>query len=501
MAHTFPRRIAAYGLVSTIVVTVASSARGWPFPSLTAEPWFYQLNTTNTVLKYSMFVLFFAGVAGLCYSWLQLLKFAKAPGVTWRPVAWVATLWSLPLLIAVPLYSGDVYVYWVDGQALARGFDPYQTGVSSMGADGDVLMVHSLWRATQTMYGPVFIRIAQGIAELSGDSVIAGVLMLRALAVASVVMTGAAVVAIARRLHHSPAFALAFAVANPIVLLHLVSGAHNDAMMLGLLTAGIALGVTSKNKALMGLGLVLCVLGAMFKVPAIAGAFVLGWIWAGTNASIWRRIICTAIAGVAAAIVFQLMTMLTGLGWGWVEAADVPGLAHPLLAPANAVAASFGALVGDVDGVNAITRAIATLASLALAVALILRSGNTASPERVLRAFGWGLLAIAWLGPAVYPWYLVWGIAIVAAVGAGRLDRHLTVVIVAVCFVVAPGGYGMLDLVGGFWRTLIAFVVTGVFAWGAYKAVKAVYPDVELRRPFKRNGANKWESSEQSLSA
>ena len=68
------------------------------------------------------------------------------------------------------------------------------------------------------------------------------------------------------RLAPVPGRALWLGVANPLVLVHLVSGGHNDALMVGLLVAGLAVAPRALLPAA-----ALVTLAALVKVPALAG--------------------------------------------------------------------------------------------------------------------------------------------------------------------------------------------------------------------------------------
>ena len=67
------------------------------------------------------------------------------------------------------------------------------------------------------------------------------------------------------------------------MLLHLVAGAHNDAFMLGFLVAGLS--VAREGRPV--LGVLLCTIGAMVKVPAFIGVVYIGWGWLGDDVP-WR---------------------------------------------------------------------------------------------------------------------------------------------------------------------------------------------------------------------
>jgi hypothetical protein len=467
------RKAITLGTVSSLLIVVTSGMRGWPFPSLTAEPWIFQFNGAgNPAWKYSFLLAFYIGCAGLCWAWVKLLRIARVGDLSVRSVFCTFGIWSLVLFFATPLFSGDVYVYAVDGEAMQRGFDPYQHGVSAMGAVPHVHLVHPLWRDTTTMYGPIFIRMVQGISVVTNGNLIVSVLILRVLAVLSVFIAAVSLQKLMAHFGRPVASGLVFAVLNPISMLHLVGGAHNDAMMVGLLAAGLAVGLTTKNWALRALALGLCATAGAFKIPGFAGALVLGWIWAGVDVARWRRVIAAGGAGVGALVWFELQTLATGLGWGWVHASNVPGLAHPLLSIPNAVALSFGNLVGQGYPLNDLTRPAALLVAAALGMWLILRTGRNPEPYKVVRAFGWGILIIAWVGPAVYPWYLAWGIALVGAMGTTKMYKPLIIATCSVIFVIAPGGYGILDIPSASWRTVMAFLTLSVMTYGIYDACR-----------------------------
>ena len=87
-------------------------------------------------------------------------------------------LWILPLLIAPPMYSKDVYSYLAQSQIARLGKDPYTEGPAvALGLDHVfTLSVPSLWRETPAPYGPLFLWIGKGISRLTGDDIVAGAL-------------------------------------------------------------------------------------------------------------------------------------------------------------------------------------------------------------------------------------------------------------------------------------------------------------------------------------
>lgn len=455
-AEASVRKTAIVGFVATLAIFGTSCTRGFPFPKITAEPWFLTYFTSNPFIRYAFLAIFIASVIALCWAWLQLFRHAKNGTLKVSNVWWIWVLWALPLALTAPLFSGDVFVYYVDGEAHLRGYSIYEAGVSAMGPDDLVHMVHPIWQDTKTMYGPVFMRLATGVAWLANGNVVLGVAIFKAMAILSVALIGVAAQRMAPFFGCKATEAMVLAMVNPLVLLHFVSGAHNDAMMVGLLAIGLALGVTYRNWLLRILGLVLIGLAASIKLPAFAGLIMLGWIWAGERQRVtWRaRFVGAALTGILGLVIIELLTLATGLGWGWLHALDVPGLAHPVFAPANALAYALGGVFGVEKGVNEVTRFVANIVAVGLCVYFILRLGKNATAQQIVRGLGWALLAVGWLGPSVYAWYLIWGIAIVAIAGPGRMEKMLIGLSVVACFTIYPSSGGVLDT-GPRWLSVV----------------------------------------------
>ena len=103
-----------------------------------------------------------AGTALLTGAWWALRR--DAPPLRWSAVT--VGLWLLPLLLAPPLGSRDIYSYACQGWVFAAGGDPYGPGVAAQGCPW-VESVALLWRDTPAPYGPVFMLLA-GAAAVAG---------------------------------------------------------------------------------------------------------------------------------------------------------------------------------------------------------------------------------------------------------------------------------------------------------------------------------------------
>ncbi len=102
---------------------------------------------------------------------------------------------------------------------------------------------------------------------------------------------------------------------NPLVLITLIGGAHNDAIMAGFLVVGIALAV--KRHPVWAL--VFCSCAAAIKAPAAFGLAFVAWTWLGPKASIRDRLRPIGIAVIVAAATLGVWTWLAGFGFGWVQ--------------------------------------------------------------------------------------------------------------------------------------------------------------------------------------
>ena len=89
------------------------------------------------------------GAVMMALAWLMLGRFVHGPRRMSRSqLDRTLLLWMLPLLIAPPMYSKDVYSYLAQSQIARNGLDPYQVGPApGLGLDHVFTSsVPSLWR-------------------------------------------------------------------------------------------------------------------------------------------------------------------------------------------------------------------------------------------------------------------------------------------------------------------------------------------------------------------
>lgn len=384
----------------------------------------------------------------------------------------VGTLWCLPLALGPALFSHDVYSYLAQGALVRHGLSPYQYAPIALGHLGETHLLHAVspfWRKTTAPYGPLFLAIVSVLGKLSGGSLVAGVLLIRAFELIGLVLIAAFVPRLARILGADPARATWWTLLSPIVLLELVAAAHNDVLMVGLLVAGVTLAMERRPL----LGIAVCALAATIKVPAGAAVVFIAVVWARDLPDVSRRVRWIALAAVICVGVLAFVTVVSGLGLGWLSTSvfSTPGRVQLAITPATAFGWTVDHVIHVATGAHISSRRlewtfnkIAFGLSCLLALALLWRARR----RNMVLYLGIALVAVALGGPAAWPWYLSWGLALLAACPETQRSRAIPVAIAISVFVVKPNGLLALPL-----PTAPVFVVLyggiTVAAWLAYR--------------------------------
>jgi hypothetical protein len=427
--------IAALGFVASVMVVIGGSMAGasapngsgrlWSVPAIPVAP-------RGDIVP--ALVAYYGGLIVLVRAWLLLRRHHLTNGLAVPAVVLVVLLWAGPLLVGPPLGSRDVYAYAAQGRLADQGFDVYQEGPAQLGADDPVLApVDPLYREAPVVYGPVFVALSSAVSALVGDQVVIAVLAFRLMAVAGLTAAAIAVHDIARGFKRDPVDALILAVANPLVLLHLVSGAHNEAIMLGFLVGGVAIG---RRRPLLGVGIALCAFAAAIKLPAILAVAFLGWPWVIEARSLALRAARLVLVAAEALLVIAAAGRLTGYGWGWVDAITNSQPVDAYLSVTRVLGGGVSIVTGfDVDAVVSVARLGGMLLAGGVSALLLFRR-HASWPT----ALAWSLLLWAVMHPTTQPWYLTWGLMLLAATSAGERNRGLVAGCVAAMFVVLPIG-------------------------------------------------------------
>ncbi|HEY3702684.1 MAG TPA: polyprenol phosphomannose-dependent alpha 1,6 mannosyltransferase MptB [Acidimicrobiales bacterium] len=414
------------GAVGTTLMTLGGAVVGTaPFRSVRPDDWLGYL-------------VAYTGLTILVATWLWVGWAVRRGGGPSRPdLQWMLGGWSVPLLLGAPLYSRDVYSYVAQGRMAELGINPYLHGPLSLG-DGPYLdAVSHVWRATPAPYGPLFVGIASVVTRVFPGPLSAAFGM-RLAVLPGVVLLAVFLPRLARQNGVPEQVALWLGVLNPLVLLHLVAGGHNDALMLGLVVVGLVLAGDDQPVA----GIVVCTLAGAVKGPALLAVVYIaadlvrsreGWSARGRTAAF-----CAALAASTLAVV----TWLVGYGWGWLSAVGTPGRVRSALAPSWALGHALARLGLGSDGVP-VARWLCLVAAAVVMVELLRRRDRYGS----LWSLAVSLLVLVVLGPVIQPWYLLWGLVLLAAAGPGRLLALAVWISVVLPYMVQPNGSSAADIV------------------------------------------------------
>ncbi|MHB8694031.1 MAG: polyprenol phosphomannose-dependent alpha 1,6 mannosyltransferase MptB [Solirubrobacteraceae bacterium] len=400
--------------------------------------------------------IFWAGFALLCAAWLGLGLVARADR---RTLLIAGGVWALPLLVGPALFSHDMYSYLAQGDLLRHGVNPYQHGPAALAAvhqSGVLGTVSPIWRHTTAPYGPLFVGLAAIVSAISGSHLVIGVLLMRALELPGLVLLAVFVPRLARTLGADADRATWLAVASPLVLLELVGGGHNDALMAGLLVAGANYAVERRP----ALAITLCALASMIKLPALAAVAFIAVCWIrdeGIAARVVARVVGSVVlivGGVVAAV-----GLATGVGLSWLSGSllSTPGKVHLSITPSTSIGYTLHSLVearGSSYALDSVVGAVALALTAAVGAWLLWRVDY----ERLVPYLGGLLLASILTGPASWPWYLAWGLVLVAVTPGWQLGALLPILIVAGSAVIGPGGTMSLPLTAAPY-TFIAYVI------------------------------------------
>ena len=407
----------------------------------------------------------YAGLGMVVLAWLWIARMlssrgAVAPAPERRELTRTAMLWALPLALAPPMFSKDIYSYLAQAATLARGIDPYTIGPAQALGIGDPLVggIPTIWRDTPAPYGPLFLGLGRVITGLSGENVVLGVYEHRILALLGVALLVWVLPRLAKRANLEPGLVLWLGAANPLVLFHLVSGIHNESIMVSLLLAGlyVALGPDDSPRPWwkITLGAALIVSSAAVKLPAL---LALGFVGVhlirrraerrraenghgGATVRDW-----VAVAGglaVVAAVVLGAFSAATGLGFNWVKGLSAPSEIRSWMS----VSTDLGLLSGQIGrllGLGDHTQATLTLgrviggAGFALVCVWLLLKCLRGRLDPVTGA-GAGLGAVVLLGPVVHPWYLLWAVIPLTATRSMPYYRRALLALSTLLAVVVP---------------------------------------------------------------
>ncbi|WP_156686706.1 alpha-(1-_6)-mannopyranosyltransferase A [Mycobacterium sp. Marseille-P9652] len=369
-------------------------------------------------------ILLWAGVGLMLFAWLKLGRRALAGRATEFTMKATTGFWLAPLLLSVPVFSRDTYSYLAQGALLRDGLDPYNVGPV---ANPNPLLdnVSPIWTITTAPYGPAFILVAKLVTMIVGNNVVAGTMLLRLCMLPGLALLIWAAPRMARHLGTDGAIALWICVLNPLVLIHLMGGVHNEMLMVGLMAAGIALTFEGRHV----LGVTLITVGIAVKATAGIALPFLVWVWMRHlrqergYGSARAFVTASAVSLAIFAVVFGVLSAVAGVGLGWLTAlAGSVKIINWLTVP-TAAANLIHALGSPFFAVNfyATLRITRFIGIAVIAVALPLLWWRFRHDDReALAGIAWSMVIVVLFVPAALPWYYSWPLAVVAPLAQSR---------------------------------------------------------------------------------
>ncbi|SER94112.1 alpha-1,6-mannosyltransferase/alpha-1,6-mannosyltransferase [Propionibacterium cyclohexanicum] len=492
-------RIAAVrrGLIGTMLIALGTISPAY-LPR--NSPWWTLLSSwriEGAPAKIAGTVVTMGGLLLLMDAWFRLrprhMRPDSAPGLqVYSDVKhWaVLALWSLPFLLAPPIFSGDAYSYAAQGWLVHNGINPYYYGPGVLpGAFAD--QVSWVWRNTPSPYGPLSMQISNLLLHVFGFDPYLSAVAQRIPAVVGVVLIAVFLPRIAVRLDIDPAFTAWFGTLNPLLIIDFVGGAHNDSLMMGLVVLGLWVATTPVRGGPVTTGgrwsaggwwwlaaAAVIGLAATIKQPALLAAYVVPLISRRWSSLRVRETVITVtrvlVSFVVAGGVFALVSMATGLDFGWYNAVSVPGsVVTP--APASLFGQLVQAVLGffELDPTGRAGVAFAHTLFLVIGGVVLTIGAVTIARRRPMAFISWGYLVVVLASPALHSWYMLWGgLALPLARPSART------VTIAIWVNVSLLGYDAIDMA---WRNngaaiAVAAVAASIFMTYHHQSVIKMPP-------------------------
>lgn len=352
---------------------------------------------------------------GLAYGlmWAGFLAYlgvvAVAPRLGGKAVWGVIIVLVAGFAIAPVLLSHDVYSY-VDYARLGvlHDFDPYVH--PPLAAPADPAFAEVTWTEATSAYGPLFTLLTYPLAGLSVGVAVA---VLKVVAALSVLGIAALVSRLAPPRGVDPLRAAAFVALNPLVLVHVVGGAHNDGLTMLLAMLAVAALLTARALS-----------GGVALVAAVAtkasAAFLIPFALLGAHRD---RSVGRLLAGAVAAAGAIAVAAWFAFGWDWLNGFGLAGENQDRTSYMS-IPITFARLTGlDPDAVR-LAAALLFAAAITYLLAWTWRGGDW------IRAAAWTALALLLATSWLLPWYLIWPLPL-AAISRDRNLQLLTLALTA----------------------------------------------------------------------
>ena len=354
--------------------------------------------------------------------WVALVLYGlvvwRAGELSRRTAAVAVAALHVLFLLAPPLLSQDVFSYIAYARLGAEhGLDPYTH--APLDIPGDPVFGFAGSKGAVSVYGPLFTLPTYALAPLGVPAaywVLKVVAALASLGVVALVWRGA------ERLGRDPRGPALLVGLSPLVLVHVVSAAHNEALVMLLAMAGVYAFVARRPAAA----------GAWSTAAAgikASAALIAPYLVLGSRPHSGR-----AVAGAAAAGLGLLALGLTGFGTNVFEAFGLLSSNQGRSSRLSLPYATSELLGASRD----VVRALFAAAFAAVAAWTLWRTWRGAD---AIRMAGWATLAILLCSAWLVPWYLLWLLPLTALAADHRLTLATFAVSGWVLAIAVPGIY------------------------------------------------------------
>ena len=326
------------------------------------------------------------------------------------------------------------------------------------------------------------------ISWLTSDTIFWGVITHRLVSLAGLLAASWGLRSLAHRCGVNTAAALWLGLLNPLTILHLVGGIHNEAIMLGLILAGLEVGLRGVDAlpnrnawALIAASGALITCAGMVKVT---GFFALGFTGMAL-ARAFHEAGRPTVRAIAQAVLVQtvllvattaVVSLSAGIGLGWVTGQGGAASIRSWLSLTTDIGV-IGGFVAMLLGLGDHTEAMLVVtrtAGLAVAAAFGVRMLWATFKGTIHPVGGLGVatLVLVVLFPVVHPWYPLWAILPLAAwanrvffrVGVAAYSAVFSFLVLPRGLALQPGAVATIYL-----SAAITFAVMIAAAWLVYR--------------------------------
>ncbi len=271
-------------------------------------PWYVPVayaNWNEWVVVPAMWAAIIVGAVGLWVCW-------RALEGGWRPRPWrmfgLGAVVSAAVGLVLPLSSADVLMYAAYGRLQTIGLNPYDITpamIFRQQYDPVLRWTERPWQDTPSVYGPLASGCQWLASVLGGDNMHATVFWLQLMTTLPFILVALLAMLLVRRDALAQVRVVLLILLNPLMVLAVVGGAHNEALTMLFAFAGVCL--LRKSPLLAGFGIGLA---GTIKVSLVFYGVAMVWAYRKSPRQLAQLIVGAAVPLVIAYVVVAPKTIL-----------------------------------------------------------------------------------------------------------------------------------------------------------------------------------------------